>query len=365
MKVLDRYILRELFIPILFCSLSLITLILVADVFDNLSDFLRYKTPLSIIGKYYLSLVPFAFVQTISWATWLGTLFLLVNFGFHNELLAMKVAGIKIASIIRPILFLGFLVGIMTFMVSDRLMPKSYLMAQELSAVYIEKKTTQEEGEIVKNVTFYSALNQIYYCRSLSLGKNSVEDMIVLWIDSVSQKTRQRVTAQSGTWNGKYWELNNVTEHQIDSRGRILGEPRSYSSKAYPDLDAHPNDLANASRDSILLSYREMKKVTHKLAETGVNVHSEMVDLQYRLASPWQSLVMMLITIPLLGSTRTRKGIAQGVLICVLIIFSYHLTSAIGVAVGKSGFLLPFLGAWAGNIIFSVGALLFLDKANF
>jgi len=35
------------------------------------------------------------------------------------------------------------------------------------------------------------------------------------------------------------------------------------------------------------------------------------------------------------------------------------------VALGKSGKLLPFLSAWGGNIIFTVGSLVTLEKANY
>src|SRR3989338_88825 len=109
MKVLDRYLTRELLVPLVLSVLILVALLLIADLFDNLDDLLRNDTPQTVIMKYYLSLVPFCLIQILPWATWRGTLFLLVNLGFHNETTAMKVAGLKITSIIRPVIFLGFL----------------------------------------------------------------------------------------------------------------------------------------------------------------------------------------------------------------------------------------------------------------
>ncbi len=365
MKVLDRYVMRELITPIFFCSVSLVVLILIADVFDNLDEFIRFKTPIEVICRYYLSLVPYAFVQTISWAAWLGTLFLLVNFGFHNELLAMKVAGLKITSIIRPIVFIGFLLGILTFMVSDRLVPWSYRVADELSEVYIEKKAMAHESKLIENITFHSPQNQLYYFRNLSVESGESKDIVILWMDTEGKRTKQKIAAQKGHWVNGRWEFEGVTEHQIDSRGKILGEPHIFPNKVYEDLTASPVDLSNASRDSVFLTYREMKSATRKLSATGVDVQSEEVDLQFRLASPWQSLVMMMIVIPLLGPTRTRRTIAGWVLGCVGLVFAFHLTGAVGLALGKSGILLPFLSAWAGNILFSAGTLLQLDKANF
>ena len=95
-----------------------------------------------------------------------------------------------------------------------------------------------------------------------------------------------------------------------------------------------------------------------------MNVFSEMVDLQVRLAAPWQGLIMMLVTIPLLAKTTSRKAIAFSVLVCVALVFLFHVTQAVGIALGKAGKLSPFLAAWLGNIIFTAGALIHLDRAN-
>ena len=89
------------------------------------------------------------------------------------------------------------------------------------------------------------------------------------------------------------------------------------------------------------------------------------MDLHYRLSSPWQGLVMMMIAIPFLAKTTNRKTIALNVLFCVGLIFTYHVTGAVGLALGKAGKIFPFLSAWTGNIIFSLAALMTLDKANY
>jgi len=365
MKVLDRYVIRELIVPILYCSFSLVVLILIADLFDNLDDFLKHKTSLVIIAKYYACLVPYSFVETIPWAAWLGTIYLLVNFGLHHELLAMKVAGLKIISIIRPILFLGFLTGIATFIIGDRLVPWTYRTAGEMKEIYIEKKSDAKLGKLIYNLTYSSNDNQLYYIRSMAPARNEAHQLVVLWLDEVSKKTRQKISADFATWTGSAWELQGVTEQQIDSQGRTLGEPRTYAKKLYPELDVQPKDIANASSDSVFLSYREIKHAARQLESTGVDVSSEEVDMHDRLASPWQGLVMMLLTIPLLGPTRTRKGIAAYVLICIGLVFAYQVTGAIAMALGKSGRIFPFFSAWASTMIFSVGALLHLEKANY
>ena len=365
MKVLDRYLTKQLLMPILYCSATLIFLILIADLFDHLDQFIRHKTPGPVYLQYYLSLIPFAFVQTIHWATWIGMLFLLIHLGIHHELIALKSAGLEIMAIIRPMLFLGFLIGMATFIIQDRVVPVTYKTATELRDVYIDKNKESFEGKVSQNVTYHSGDGHLYYFRELQPSSGTATDSIILWFHPDTGKTHQKATARSATYKDGKWHFDQLTEQQIDSRGRVLGEPTFHAKKTYPDLVVEPGDVVNASRDRIFLNYREMKKVTAKLKATVANVQPEEVDLQSRLASPWQSLVMMLMVVPLLGKTHTRKGIAISVLICVSLAFAYHVFGAVTIALGKSGKLFPFLSAWLGHIIFASIAFFNLDKANY
>jgi len=365
-KILDRYLTRELLIPIVCCSVSLVFLILIADLFDNLDDLITNKTPLTVILTYYANLAPYAFSQIISWSTWLGTVFLLVSFGLNNETIAMKAAGLKISSIIRPILFLGFLIGILSFLVNDRVVPHTYKTAIDLLNHQISQKKDRDkkEEEVLKNLTFFSGESRLLYIRKFFPEKNEVRDVIVLWLDRQEKNTRQKMIASGGHWDGSGWMFEGVMEYQMDSQGRILGEPQNYPTKTYPEIQVTPEDLVNSSQDSMLLSYKELKDSIQKLQENGVNVDSEKVELHFRLASPWQGLVMMMIAVPLLAPTRNRKAIAGSVLICVGLVFVYHVTGAIGVALGKAGKIFPFLSAWAGNILFVIGSIFTIDRAN-
>lgn len=365
MRVLDRYLIRELFIPIFFCSLTLVFLILIADLFDNLDALLKNHTPFATIFHYYFTLTPYAFTQTIPWATLLGTLYLLVNFNFHNELVAMKAVGLEIITIIRPALFLGLLIGIFYFIVADYVVPHSLRTAHELREVHIEKKREKEQGKVYQNVTYYSEGTQLHFYRTFNDGKKTVEDAIVLWLDPRTRNTQRKMVAKKGRWEAeKGWVFENVTEYEMDPDRQILGEPHNYGTKIYEDVRLTPEDLRYASSENTFLSTRELKHYIRKLEENGVRAYPEKVEYQYRLAAPWYSLVMMLITLPLLAPTQTKKIIALNVLICLGLVFLFHVTGAMAIALGKTGRLPPFLSAWLNTLIFSATAVYFLQRAN-
>ena len=369
MKVLDRYLVRELFVPILYSSVSLVFLILVSDVFNNLDELLRHHLPLKIILRYYASLVPYAFCQTIPWATWLATLFLLIDFSFHNEIMAMKAAGLKIGTIVKPIFFVGFLVGILNFLVADRLMPQNLKTAKEIHEIYIERDKERDKNKprdkIFHDVTYYSEGDKLYYFRTFSIQKKEVEGVVVLWLGNKENSKRQKVVAKRGVWKKRGWEMEGVTEYEMNSRGRVLGEPQTFPKKIYPEMRFSPEDLITASSEGSFLTYNGLKNQIRKLKENGVQVISENVDLHSRLSAPWQGLVMMMVTVPLIARTANRRLIALHVLFCVALIFIYHVTGAVSVALGKAGRLFPFVSVWAGNLIFGGLALGSMEKANY
>ena len=364
MRVLDRYLLKELLIPILFCLITLIFLVLIADLFNNIDTLLKNHTPLTLIFRYYLMLVPFAFTQTIPWATLLGATFLFVNFNVHNEIVAMKVAGLEVTSIIRPLVFLGFLIGIFTFLVSDHVVPQTFRIANDLREVHIEKKRSKAEGKIFQNVTYYSGGNQLQYYRYFNYGKNQVEDAILLWIDPTNRNTQRKMVAKKGKWDGSRWIFENVMEYELGAQGQLIGEPRNFATKSYEDMKSTPEDLRRASTESYFLSSRELKRYIQKLQENGIKAYSEKVEQQYRLAAPWQSLIMIMIVTPLLCPTQSKKVIAFHVLICIGIVIAFHLTGAVALALGKTGRLPPFLSAWLNTFLFCGGGLFFLERGN-
>ena len=83
------------------------------------------------------------------------------------------------------------------------------------------------------------------------------------------------------------------------------------------------------------------------------------------LASPWQSLVMILITLPFLAKTHNRRSIASAVLICVALAFVYHVFGAVCLALGHSGKIPAFISAWLAHVLFAGGALAYMDRGNY
>src|SRR3989338_2274207 len=175
MKILDRYLAKQLIFPILFCSASLIFLVMMSDIFYYLDEMVRHKTSFFFILKYYALLTPEIFVDIIPWASLLGTIYVLTSFNYHNEITAMKVSGLEITSIIRPIVLIGFLLGLSSFLISDQIVPKTTRKANEILKERIENKKTKADRKTFENVTYYGGKDRLYYDRVFNLRESKLE----------------------------------------------------------------------------------------------------------------------------------------------------------------------------------------------
>jgi LPS export ABC transporter permease LptG len=365
MRILDRYLMKHLSIAVVFCSFTLIFLVLMADLFDHLTELMRNKAPFGLIFSYYLNLAPFAFVQTIPWATLLGCIFLLVNLNTHNELLAMKVSGLGISRIILPLLYIGFLIGTVTFLVNDRIVPLTFRRAQAILEQNIEQQIPvgRTSQTVIRNFTYFSMKNQLYYAKTFDVSENLLENVIIFAFDE-NHRVRRKLYAKEARWLGSSWKLFNVTDYETDAQGKIVGEPSASAESAYEPLTETPQEFLNAASESAFLSYRDLKEHILRLKENGLQAYSEAVELHFKLAAPSHSLIMMLIAVCFLAATRRKKVIALNVLYSIALVFSFHVMGAFALAMGKTGTLPPFLSAWANSFAFSVSSVFFLDRGN-
>jgi lipopolysaccharide export system permease protein len=364
MTILDRYFSKQLLLPLVFCSLALIFLVYMSDLFNHLDQMVKNKTPLLYILKYYAALLPQTFVSIISWSSLLAVIFVLTTFNFHNELTAMKVAGLEISSIIRPIILFGFILGIFTFIVNDQVVPRTAHIVNQIKFDRIEKKmNTEDSPSVFENVTYYGGRERLYYVRRFDAADRKMEDLIILWLDA-QKNVKKKTVAREATWNGAFWDLHHCTDYNLERGGKIMGEPVYREFAKYEDIRESPDEFARAANREHAISYRDLKDYIIKLKDNGVKLTTENVILHYKLASPWQSLIVMFLTVPLLARTSTRKLMALNVMMCLAFIIIFHLSGAVLLALGKAGKIFPLMSAWTHTVVFSFGAYLVLDFGN-
>src|SRR5688500_3659335 len=115
MRLLDRYLLRELCVPLIYCLVGFLIFWVSFDLFDELEDFQKAQLGIDDIARYYLVKTPELLVTVLALALLLALLDALTTHARHNEMVAMRAAGLSLARISMPYLAVGVLLSLVLF----------------------------------------------------------------------------------------------------------------------------------------------------------------------------------------------------------------------------------------------------------
>ena len=136
---------------------------------------------------------------------------------------------------------------------------------------------------------------------------------------------------------------------------------------AVPEFTETPEEITSDYKISESMSLRAIKKADVPIMDllNYLRLHPNLspadqcwlyTKLDGRLAAPWTCLVVVLIAIPF-GAAGGRRNVYVGVASSIVICFVYFVLLQLGLALGTSGRLSPWLAAWFPNLSFGLAGL--------
>ena len=96
MRLLDRYLLRELLVPLGYCLCGFLLFWISSDLFVKLGEFQKKGMVARDIAEYYLVMLPEFLVLVLPIALLLALLYALTNHARHQEITAIRAAGVSL-----------------------------------------------------------------------------------------------------------------------------------------------------------------------------------------------------------------------------------------------------------------------------
>ncbi|MFH1190203.1 MAG: LptF/LptG family permease [Candidatus Omnitrophota bacterium] len=361
MKIIDKYMAKGFLAPFSWCMVLFIVMAVIIDVFSFIDDIIKFRIPLTSLAAFYFYYIPTIFLQVAPMAALLSTVYLLSNLNKNNEITAMKSSGISLWRIMAPLLALGLLISSVVFLVNDKVNPlfsktANYIRREELES----QKSKLTKAKVLKNIAIYGIGNRIIFARNYDTEKKTLADVIIHEHDAEENLT-SKITAQSGSWTQDGWKFNKVILYTIDNSGRILKEPEFFDEKVLP-LKERPSDFAANEWRADYMSYNELKSYITNFQNAGSRITRSLeVDLNYKVAFPFISLVIILIGAPF-AVINTRGGVLMGIGMSIAIGLLYYASIAIFLAFGRAGILPPIAAAWLGNAGFAVWGIYLVNQ---
>jgi len=360
-KIIDRYMAKGFLGSFLWCLFVFVIMAVIIDIFSFIDDIVKYKIPLQSVIAFYFYYTPTIFMQIIPMAALLATIYTLSNLNKNNEIIAMKSSGLGLWRILMPLLVMGFLISTFTFMINDRIIPLTSKISQLIRREELEKyKSGDKQLKIIENVAIYGTGNRIVFARNYDTVEKRLTNIIIHEHD-VSENLVLKTTAQSAVWTGQDWKFYKVIVYKVNNLGKMLGRPEFYSEKIIP-LKEKPRDFASKEWKSDFMGYKELRNYIANFRGSGVKItRNLLVDLHYKLAFPFISLIIIMVAAPFALLTM-RGGVMIGIGMSIVIGLLYYAIIAVSLAFGKAGIFPPFIAAWSGNIIFTIFGIYLLNK---
>lgn len=349
MKIIDRYIFANFICIFLFCTVFLYVLFVVGDVFGFLDEIMRERIGAGALVAFYFYMMPFIVTQIAPVSCLLSSVFLLGNLNRHNEITALEASGVSLLKIIRPMLIGASCIGVLLFLLNDKVVPPFMRIANKIRYEKLEiGKRGRSQSIIMQNIALYGSRKEIIFAKKFDITKNTLEDVIIHTQDE-PQQIMSKISAKFMLWKDGKWQGKEVVIYSIDNKGQFVGEPKIYKETEIP-LRERPLDFVNNQWQPQYMGFMQLKRYLEVfLSGSKVAYQRFSVDLHYKLAFPFSCLVMILAAAPFTLVTQRGKalvGMAKGILIAL----TYIPIVAVGLALGKGGTLPPAIAAWSANI---------------
>jgi lipopolysaccharide export system permease protein len=350
--LIDRYIFQEwikVFVMALGVSLGLL---LLADVYDNLPDFLAAKATRGQMWTYYSSVVPTFLPIIVPLGVLISLLFSLGSLHKHHEIVALRAAGRSLFQMTRSLWLAVFLICIGMFFLNIHWVPVCVERTQDFLSKLEEQghQIAPDDAGFILTPTFTFA--------------HPLEKRI--WVmDSFCEKTYQafgvnvyacnsegaeiiRVTAREGYYDdqAKHWVFlqgrEMIFDVQTGSPIRVL----NFEKKFLPDWTESPQLMQLMAKQPKMLSLNQIESAIDAITDGDpTRVKSYEVRYQSMLSSPWLSLIAACLAIPfaVLG-VRTNPFV--GVSRCIGVFFLYYFIVHVCHIFGEQGTFPIFVAVW-------------------
>lgn len=371
MRLLDRYLLRELLVPLAFCLIGIQTFIIFVTVFSDAGKIDEAKLGFGETIGYAAAASMEYLTIVIPVALLLALLMTLTNHARYNELTAMRAAGMSLWRICVPYFIVGLIASGILFVLNESVVPRCI----DWAAMTLNRHSGNASRETVYNFAFTNdrAHRQWVLQGYYHPGSSELPRPWVKWV--LPDGSTRRLTADWAVRKNGIWVFHssntNVQEFSQADAASLSVPILETNVLPMPEFDETPEEIAREIKIAHFFDVKEQNpniplKDIFGYLQWHPNVSRRdrgrlLTEFQERLAMPVTCIVVALIAIPF-GATPGRRNLFFGVAGSIFICFVYFVLQRVSSAFGSSGEWPPWLAAWLPNLFFGVSGLILMTR---
>lgn len=278
----------------------------------------------------------------------------------------MRACGFSLHRIMMPFLSIGLLFTILSAVIKETVAVKAFEWVEKFEQRDYRQLT--EPHEDVRLDYYNSDDGRLWYVERFSPETPGDLRGVKVSLERADGTRIQDLIASRAEWlDGSWWFHNLHIQRYKEDQDLPIGDPipalpGDSTVKELPYLTEQPILFMSQIRPwQFLSTWKMIKYLQNNQHLSEEDSRSKRVAIHNRMAAPWMCLIVTLFGIPA-GATTGRHNALAGILAALGFFFGIYALNYLGLMLGKSGVIQPWLGAWLSNIVFLVGGLVMIGQ---
>ena len=368
MRLHDRYLFRELLTPLACCLGGFLVFWISFFFFSETEHMREAKLHFLDTVEYAAAKTPEFFVLVLPFTLLLALLYVLTHHARHNEITALRSAGVGLWRLCAPYFAVGLIATGVYFALNEIVVPCCAQWSEDILNRYVQKASSPMKKTRFTNVGFHNS-KRIWKIGEYDSTTAAMSGPNVTW--TLPDGSWHELQAERAVRTNDVWTFFNVQQAaQSGPEGRLQQLPFT-NTLAMPEFDETPKQILLAIKFSDaegLLSSRsadiplsELWPYLRQKPDLSAKEAARLITkFHERIAAPWTCFIVVLVAIPF-GAQSGRRNLFYGVAGSIFICLSYFVLQQVSLAFGMSGHLPGWVAAWLPNLIFAaIGIVLTL-----
>src|SRR3954463_10980426 len=367
MKIVDRYILRQLAVNLIFAIVVLSFVLVLGNIFRKLLPLLvNHDLPIEYVVGFIAYVLPFSLIFTIPWGLLTAVLMVFGRLSADNELIALRSNGVSITRICIPLLFLAIACTAICLWLNVQVAPAAQeklrstifdLATRNPMALFGSDQVIHEfpgrriyvgkkEGNKLENITVFEMNDKalpvkVTYARPGMLEADLANKQILMHLYGARYQERD--------------PKDPFDLHKIHDGINMVEGTLPISLEELYEKEKNRRSRSALSIEQLLEQLKSENKRERSASRTEINK---------RFSFPFACVAFAIIGVPL-GVTAHRRETSIGFAMGLIVATTYFLFVIIGDTLRGNPHAHPELLVWFPNVLFIVlGVLLFRRLAR-
>ncbi len=355
MKILNRYILKEISSAFIFGFIFFNFILFIGIIFDLTELIFIENVPLAEVGKLVLFKIPSFFDIVIPVSLLFASLLSFGRLSSEGEIITMRSSGISLFHIMGLLLLFAFSLTLGSLLFSLSVTPWcNQHYKKTYQRIILQRPTIQVKERIITNFK-----EKKLYTYHINPKDYEMQEIVLYEFPSEGNYIFPQITlARQGKFEDETLKLKKVTFYRFGNNYRIYQRGRFDSQTLYltPQVPGEAAEKKAIGELSLWEISQKLNSEKTKPKPDEEKIRKLAVDFHGRIAIPLATFLLGLIAVPLaIKIKRGEKSISLGISLVITVV--YYVLFLTGRFLGGGGLLPPYLAMWLPNILLSTAGI--------